>query len=204
MHCDEMIRWQSKGTPLQALYPAEILGNEIRAKGVAFQAFTAGCATFINQYATPIALNRIRWKTYTIFCKWFVLPRRDWLTACHSDLTFHRACGLVSDCCWNQRKIVRRTGWNFRITPSCQGVVEETDRFTKEGRGRQGFKWRINFPRIHRRRVFGAIFPISGSFPLDSKSAGFVASSVQLRLSRIYLTMTFYVLETFRNSFLQY
>ena len=54
-------------TPLQALYPAEILTNEMRAKGVALQSFVSGLATFINQYATPIALQNIGWKTYTIF-----------------------------------------------------------------------------------------------------------------------------------------
>ncbi|KAN0108754.1 general substrate transporter [Hyaloscypha variabilis] len=54
-------------TPLQALYPAEILTNEMRAKGMAFQGFMGGVASFINQYATPVALKNIGWKTYTIF-----------------------------------------------------------------------------------------------------------------------------------------
>lgn len=54
---------------MQALYPAEILNNEIRAKGVAFQSFVSGLASFINQYATPVALKNIGWKTYIIFCK---------------------------------------------------------------------------------------------------------------------------------------
>jgi hypothetical protein len=57
------------GTPLQALYLAEILTSEIRAKGMAFQGFMGSAASFINQYATPIALSNIGWKTYTIFCK---------------------------------------------------------------------------------------------------------------------------------------
>ena len=63
-----------EGTPLQALYPAEILSSELRAKGVALQSFLSGCASFINQYATPIALKRIGWKTYTIFCKPTINP----------------------------------------------------------------------------------------------------------------------------------
>ena len=54
-------------TPLQALYPAEILNNDIRAKGMAFQGFMGGLASFINTYATPVALKNIGWKTYTIF-----------------------------------------------------------------------------------------------------------------------------------------
>lgn len=54
-------------TPLQALYPSEILNNDVRAKGMAFQGFTSGVASFINTYATPVALKNIGWKTYTIF-----------------------------------------------------------------------------------------------------------------------------------------
>ncbi|KFY28774.1 hypothetical protein V491_00295 [Pseudogymnoascus sp. VKM F-3775] len=53
--------------PLQTLYPAEILPNDIRAQGFAFQGLVVGLASFINTYATPIALERIGWKTYTIF-----------------------------------------------------------------------------------------------------------------------------------------
>jgi MFS family permease len=54
---------------LQALYPAEILPNDIRAKGVAFQGLISGAANFINMYATPVALQNIGWKMYTIFCE---------------------------------------------------------------------------------------------------------------------------------------
>jgi MFS family permease len=54
-------------TPLQALYPTEVLRNDIRVKGMASQGILSGLGTFINQYATPIALNNIGWKTYTIF-----------------------------------------------------------------------------------------------------------------------------------------
>ncbi|KAJ5462038.1 uncharacterized protein N7458_003590 [Penicillium daleae] len=52
---------------LQALYPAEILPNDIRAKGVAFQGLISGAANFINMYATPVALQNIGWEMYTIF-----------------------------------------------------------------------------------------------------------------------------------------
>ncbi|KAJ5665445.1 general substrate transporter [Penicillium maclennaniae] len=52
---------------LQALYPAEILPNTIRAKGVAFQGVISGAANFINFYATPTALQNIGWRMYTIF-----------------------------------------------------------------------------------------------------------------------------------------
>lgn len=54
-------------TPLQALYPAEILHTDIRAKGLAAQTTVSGVASFINLYATPIALENIKWKMYTVF-----------------------------------------------------------------------------------------------------------------------------------------
>lgn len=65
-------------TPLQALYPAEILTNEIRAKGMAFQGLMGSLASFINLYATPVALKNIGWRTYTIFRK-LHLPCRIFL-----------------------------------------------------------------------------------------------------------------------------
>ena len=61
------IVWSFTWTPLQALYPAEVLNNDIRAKGMAFQGFVSGVASFINTYATPVALKNIGWRTYTIF-----------------------------------------------------------------------------------------------------------------------------------------
>lgn len=60
-------------SPLQALYPAEILNNDIRAKGMAAQSFIAGAAGFINMYATPVALRNIGWKAYTVFLSLHVL-----------------------------------------------------------------------------------------------------------------------------------
>ncbi|KAF6814727.1 MFS lactose [Colletotrichum sojae] len=54
-------------TPLQAMYPAEILQTDIRAKGIAADKFVSGIASFIDLYATPVALKNIGWKTYTIF-----------------------------------------------------------------------------------------------------------------------------------------
>ncbi|KAF8969396.1 general substrate transporter [Flammula alnicola] len=49
-------------TPLQALYPAECLDYNTRAKGMAFYAFAVSCASFVNTYAGPIALKNITWR----------------------------------------------------------------------------------------------------------------------------------------------
>ncbi|KAL5361249.1 putative transporter [Aspergillus floccosus] len=54
-------------TPLQSLYPAEILPNRVRAKGMAFQNVVYGGANFINMYGTPTGMANIGWKMYTIF-----------------------------------------------------------------------------------------------------------------------------------------
>jgi MFS family permease len=54
-------------TPLQALYPVEVLAYEQRAKGMALQNMAGNAAGLINQFALPVALNRISWKTYFVY-----------------------------------------------------------------------------------------------------------------------------------------
>jgi len=57
-------------TPIQALYPAEILGYESRAKGLSFLLVVVQAASCINTFALPIALQDIGWKVYLIFLFW--------------------------------------------------------------------------------------------------------------------------------------
>jgi MFS family permease len=57
-------------TPLQSLYPVEVLSFEMRAKGMALSNFVIGGAGLLNQFAWPIALDRIGWATYMIFSVW--------------------------------------------------------------------------------------------------------------------------------------
>ncbi|KAJ7498590.1 general substrate transporter [Mycena latifolia] len=57
-------------TPLQALYPAEVLDYNTRAKGMAMYALAVACASFVNTYAGPIALQRITWKYYIVYIVW--------------------------------------------------------------------------------------------------------------------------------------
>ncbi|KAJ6444462.1 lactose permease [Purpureocillium lavendulum] len=54
-------------TPLQALYPVEVLSFEQRAKGMALQNIAGNAAGLVNQFALPIALEHIAWKTYFIY-----------------------------------------------------------------------------------------------------------------------------------------
>lgn len=57
-------------TPLQALYPAECLDYNTRAKGMAFYALAVSCASFVNTYAGPIALKNITWRYYIVYIVW--------------------------------------------------------------------------------------------------------------------------------------
>lgn len=57
-------------TPLQALYPVEVLSYEMRAKGMAFNSFCISAVLLINQFAAPIALERIGWKYYIVITGW--------------------------------------------------------------------------------------------------------------------------------------
>lgn len=54
-------------TPLQALYPVEVLAFDQRAKGMALQNMAGNAAGLINQFALPVALKRIKWRTYFVY-----------------------------------------------------------------------------------------------------------------------------------------
>jgi len=60
-------------TPLQALYPVEVLSFELRAKGMAFSSLSVNAATLLNQFAWPISLKKIGWKTYFVFLGWCIV-----------------------------------------------------------------------------------------------------------------------------------
>ncbi|WRT66050.1 uncharacterized protein IL334_003002 [Kwoniella shivajii] len=60
-------------TPLQGLYPAEVLSYENRAKGIALQTWLGAACGLINTFALPSALQHLKWKTYIIFCGWDVV-----------------------------------------------------------------------------------------------------------------------------------
>ena len=57
-------------TPLQALYPVEVLSFEMRAKGMAFSSLAVNAGGLLNSYAWPISLAKIGWHTYIVFVVW--------------------------------------------------------------------------------------------------------------------------------------
>jgi len=60
-------------TPMQALYPTEVLSYEMRAKGGAFGSLVINAVGLINQFATPVALQNIGWKTYLVWTIWCIV-----------------------------------------------------------------------------------------------------------------------------------
>lgn len=84
-------------TPLQALYPVEVLSFEIRAKGMAFSSLAVNAAGLLNQFAWPVSMEKIDWKTYIIFTIWdavqvtliwFFIPETKGRTVSLSPLPF--------------------------------------------------------------------------------------------------------------------
>lgn len=57
-------------TPLQALYPVEVLSFEMRAKGMAFSSLAVNAGGLLNQFAWPVSLANIGWHTYIVFIIW--------------------------------------------------------------------------------------------------------------------------------------
>lgn len=57
-------------TPMQSCYPAEVLGNDIRAKGFGLFHLVSGAAGFLNTFVAPTALQNIKYWFYAFFAFW--------------------------------------------------------------------------------------------------------------------------------------
>jgi MFS family permease len=57
-------------TPVQALYATEVAANELRAKSMGMANFVSSVSGFVNQFATPVALERITFWFYVFFAFW--------------------------------------------------------------------------------------------------------------------------------------
>jgi sugar porter (SP) family MFS transporter len=67
-------------TPMQALYPVEVLSFEIRAKGMAFSNLFTSVGLLANQFGVSVALEKIAWRTYIVFCIWcFIQAAIIWM-----------------------------------------------------------------------------------------------------------------------------
>jgi len=59
-------------SPLVGAYTVEIMPFTLRAKGMTVYYFSISLSFVFNQYANPIALERLGWKYYIVFCCWLV------------------------------------------------------------------------------------------------------------------------------------
>lgn len=49
-------------TAMQPIYPAEVMANDMRAKGMGTYKIVGGAAGFVNTFAAPIALSKVSWR----------------------------------------------------------------------------------------------------------------------------------------------
>lgn len=57
-------------TPLQPLYPAEVLSSAMRVRGMGIFQLVQGTAAFVNTYAAPVAMKNIKYWFYVFFVFW--------------------------------------------------------------------------------------------------------------------------------------
>ncbi|KAJ0302556.1 hypothetical protein COL516b_007094 [Colletotrichum fioriniae] len=57
-------------TPMQPIYPAEVVSNKMRAKAMGTFKLTASAAGFLNTFVGPIALSNIGYWFYVFFVAW--------------------------------------------------------------------------------------------------------------------------------------
>lgn len=57
-------------TSMQPIYPAEVMSNDMRAKGMGTYKITGGAAGFLNTFVGPIALSHIGYWFYVFFVFW--------------------------------------------------------------------------------------------------------------------------------------
>ncbi|ESK86811.1 hexose transport-related protein [Moniliophthora roreri MCA 2997] len=69
-------------TPLQALYCAEVMSQDMRAKGMAIHILISNCAGFINTFANSVGLKRLGWKYYFVFVGWNLCASVLWFLFC--------------------------------------------------------------------------------------------------------------------------
>ncbi|KAF3931462.1 hypothetical protein ABW19_dt0203782 [Dactylella cylindrospora] len=60
-------------TSMQPIYPAEVMTNDMRAKGMALSSFTSGTAGFVNTAIAPVAMARLGYWFYAFFVFWDIL-----------------------------------------------------------------------------------------------------------------------------------
>lgn len=66
-------------TPMQPIYPAEVVSNKMRAKGMGVFKLTAGAAGFLNTFVGPIALSSVSSGSMLAYTRIALTALTDWL-----------------------------------------------------------------------------------------------------------------------------
>ncbi|KAF8913540.1 general substrate transporter [Mucidula mucida] len=69
-------------TPLQALYCAEVMSQDMRAKGMGVHILISNLAGFINTFANSVGLGKLGWKYYFVFVGWDLVAAVLWYLFC--------------------------------------------------------------------------------------------------------------------------
>ncbi|KAJ4501859.1 general substrate transporter [Lentinula lateritia] len=98
-------------TPLQALYCAEVMSQDMRGKGMAVHILISNCAGFINTFANSVGLGKLGWKYYFVFVGWDFIASVLWF--CFGVETHGRTLeelDEVFNTAWPARESTRKTG----------------------------------------------------------------------------------------------
>jgi hypothetical protein len=64
---------------MQPIYPAEVVSNKMRAKGMGVFKLTAGAAGFLNTFVGPIALSSVSSDSMLASIETALIKLSDWL-----------------------------------------------------------------------------------------------------------------------------
>jgi len=63
-------KFSPQQTPMQSLYPSEVLAYNARAKGLAYLNLMNNAVKVMNTYVPPIAITNSGWKFYILYVVW--------------------------------------------------------------------------------------------------------------------------------------
>lgn len=112
-------------TPLQALYPVEVLSFEQRAKGMAFSSLAVNASGLLNQFAWPISVKQIGWRTWIVFCIWCGIQAAVFYFMMPEYVSSNLLLDAVANTSFQDEEAhSRRAGQHLRGSQPSQGVSQ--------------------------------------------------------------------------------
>ncbi|KAG7087229.1 hypothetical protein E1B28_013210 [Marasmius oreades] len=112
-------------TPLQALYCAEVMRQDMRAKGMAVHILISNCAGFINTFANSVGLQKLGWKYYFVFVGWNICASILWFLFC---VETHGRTLEELDEVFNQPWPARASAQKVKVALKQSGDIEVVER----------------------------------------------------------------------------